>query len=242
MESIDFIRHLLSPGDYMASVDLKDAYFSVPIDVRDRHFLRFTWKGTLYEFTCLPFGYSLAPRTFTKILKPVYASLRFRNIRVIFYIDDTLVIGSTSEECSQHVREVCDSLSRLGFTINTVKYHLIPAQTISFLGFVVDSVSMSLSLPIDKVDVIVSSCRRLLNNPSPCIRDIAHVTGLLVSAFRAVKYMRLFYRSVELCKSHLFSKGASYEDKAALILRARTWLVPISSGLLITSGLITDYP
>lgn len=72
MESIDYVKHLLQPGEFMAITDLKDAYFSIPIHPTDRKYLRFSWENSLYEFTCLPFGYKLAPRTFTKILKPVY--------------------------------------------------------------------------------------------------------------------------------------------------------------------------
>ena len=228
MESIDLISGLLHPGDYLASVDLKDAYFSVNIDPRDRKYLRFCWNSIVYQFTCLPFGYSLAPRVFTKILKPVYASLRFQNIRVIYYIDDTLIIAKSSDQCSRHAHEVCNLLSRVGFTVNQAKSQLIPSQQIQFLGFVVDSVSMTLSLPADKVGTIISSCQDLLENRCPSIRDIAHVTGLLVSAFRAVKYLRLFYRSVEICKSNLISRGASYEDQASLSAVARAdlkWVI-----------------
>ncbi len=84
MENIDSVKHLLRPGDFMATIDLKDAYFSVPIDLRDRKYLRFLWDNALYEFTCLPFGYNLAPRVFTKILKPVQSALRSRGIRLCF--------------------------------------------------------------------------------------------------------------------------------------------------------------
>ena len=58
---------MLFAGDHMASLDLKDAYFSVPIVWPHRKYFRFLWQFELYEFTCLPFGYSLAPLAFTKI-------------------------------------------------------------------------------------------------------------------------------------------------------------------------------
>ena len=61
MENIQMALNFISQGDYMISIDLKDAYFSVPIFRKDRKYLRFLWKGQRYEFTCLPFGYSLAP-------------------------------------------------------------------------------------------------------------------------------------------------------------------------------------
>ena len=44
----------------MVSIDLKDAYLLVPINERDRKYLRFTWEDRMYEFQCLPFGLSSA--------------------------------------------------------------------------------------------------------------------------------------------------------------------------------------
>ena len=40
----------------MAVLDLKDAYYSVPINPQHRKYLRFEFKDTVYEFTCLPNG------------------------------------------------------------------------------------------------------------------------------------------------------------------------------------------
>ena len=76
MDTFRTALKLIRPGCFMASVDLKDAYYSIPIAEEDRKLLMFQWKGKYYQFTCLPNGLSSAPRIFTKILKPVYARLR----------------------------------------------------------------------------------------------------------------------------------------------------------------------
>ena len=39
----------------MTKVDLKDAYFMVPIGKKHQNLTRFTWKGAAYQFSCLPF-------------------------------------------------------------------------------------------------------------------------------------------------------------------------------------------
>lgn len=66
MEGIHLVKDLVISGDYLATLDLKDAYFSIPIFSKDRLFFRFLWDQNLFQFTCLLFGYSLAPRVFTK--------------------------------------------------------------------------------------------------------------------------------------------------------------------------------
>ena len=93
----------ISPGDFMVSIDLKDAYFSVPIFQPHRKYLRFLWNFKRYEFTYLPFGYSLAPRVFTKIFKPIIAYFRFLGFRVVIFIDDLILIASSYDECLQQL-------------------------------------------------------------------------------------------------------------------------------------------
>ena len=76
MEGIHLLRDLMRPNDWLGKIDLKDAYFVVPIWENHKKYLRFLWKDSLLEFACLPFGLAVAPRVFTKIMKPVVALLR----------------------------------------------------------------------------------------------------------------------------------------------------------------------
>ena len=61
MEGIHILRDLLRAGDWMTKVDLKDAYFMVPIHEEDRAFLKFLFKERTYQFKCQPFGQACAP-------------------------------------------------------------------------------------------------------------------------------------------------------------------------------------
>ena len=83
LEGLHTARSLLRKGDYMMKLDLKDAYYVVPIHPESRKYLRFRFKGTTYEFRCLPFGLSLALRVFTRILHPIVAKLRSEGIRTV---------------------------------------------------------------------------------------------------------------------------------------------------------------
>ena len=90
----------------MAKVDLKDAYFMIPIHEEDRAFLKFSFKEQTYQFQCLPFGLECAPWVFTKTLKPVAALLRQLGVRLIVYIyrrhtDLGRVQGGCSGSCNR---------------------------------------------------------------------------------------------------------------------------------------------
>ena len=61
MEGIHVLRDLLRAGDWMAKVDLKDAYFMVSIHRENRAFLKFTFREKTHQFRCLPLGPARAP-------------------------------------------------------------------------------------------------------------------------------------------------------------------------------------
>ena len=67
--------------------DLKDAYFHVSIAPRHRKFLRFALKDNVYKYLVLPFGLSLAPRTFTRHVESAISLLRQQGIRIVSYLD-----------------------------------------------------------------------------------------------------------------------------------------------------------
>ena len=80
---------LMHSGCFMASVDLKDAYYSVPVASEHLKFLKFVWKQEYYRFTCLPNGLAGEPRLFTKLSKPVLSYIRSLGHICMGQIDDS---------------------------------------------------------------------------------------------------------------------------------------------------------
>ena len=95
MENMNTVMAMMTKGCYMANIDLKDAYHSVAVRSEDRKFLKMEWKGKLYQFRALPFGVACAPLVFTRMLKPILASLRSRGQEAVFYLDDLLLFGNS---------------------------------------------------------------------------------------------------------------------------------------------------
>ena len=99
METFETALKLIKLNSYMASIDIRHAYYSVPIAVEHKQFLCFKWKGTFFHYTCLPNGISCAPRYYTKLLKPVYATLRQLGHINMGYIDDSLLVADEKDDC-----------------------------------------------------------------------------------------------------------------------------------------------
>ena len=109
------MRDLVNPEDWLAKVDLKDAYFAISIHQVYHKCLRFMYQGKHYQFQCLPFGLSSAPWVFTKTLKPALALLLEMGVRLITYIDDILVLAESQEQARSHAEAVVYLLQCLGF-------------------------------------------------------------------------------------------------------------------------------
>ena len=135
----------------MASLDLRDAYYSVPIHEQYQKFLKFVWRKKLYQFTCLPNGLACAPRVFTKLLKPVFSTLRQRGHVSSPYLDDSFLLGDTWAACNQNVLDTLKLFKHLGFIIHDEKSQIYPVQEIEHLGFVFNSLQMTVTVNGDKI-------------------------------------------------------------------------------------------
>ena len=69
METLKNVKDMLKEGDWMVKIDLKDAYFTLPLQPNSRKYVRFRWGKDIYQFLCLCFGLGPAPRLFTKLMK-----------------------------------------------------------------------------------------------------------------------------------------------------------------------------
>ncbi|KAI8499790.1 Phosphatidylinositide phosphatase SAC2 [Branchiostoma belcheri] len=198
METLGVIKNLVRPGDFMAKLDLKDAYFTIPVDADSRRFLTFQWQGRFYQFQCLPFGVATAPRVFTKVLKVPVAILRRRGFRLVVYLDDILVIGRSREACREALWAAIELLSRLGFVPNLEKSVLEPSQRITFLGSGIDTTQMVTFLPESKVLELQQLAHDVLTADRGMLaRELASVIGRLQATTTSVWLAPLHFRSLQ---------------------------------------------
>lgn len=197
MEGIATLKDLLKARDWMVKVDLKDAYFTIPIHPQHQQYLRFMVSGQCFQFTCLPFGLSCAPWTFTKVMKPLMALLRAWGVRIIIYIDDMLILAESRELATQHLEVLLFLLEALGFIVNREKSHLCPSQELEFLGLLVDSQSLQLKLPSEKLSQIRKEAGLLHRKTVVSARQLSQFLGKLNAASQALLVAPLFFRALQ---------------------------------------------
>ena len=227
MDTIMTCIGLMNKDCFMASIDLRDAYYSIPIARSDQKYLKFIWKDTLYEYTCLPMGLACAPRKFVKLLKPVFAFLHTRGLISSGYLDDTYIQGNTFISCQQNVTETINILTNLGFFIHWEKSVTTPCKVLEHLGFILNSENMTVSLTEQKYDKLVEKIENTLKEKQPTIRTVASAIGSMVSYAPGVQLGPLFHKQLEIEKSMaLRNKQGDYDALMTLSPLAKdhlTW-------------------
>lgn len=217
MSTINSVLNMVSQNCYMSKIDLKDAYYSVKIDEDFQKYLKFSFKDKLYQYTCFPNGLGPCPRKFTKITKVPTSTLRVIGIPICGYIDDFFTKDKSYEKCYDNVIEITKEFQSLGFVIHPEKSIFKPSQVMTFLGFVINSRKMLVTLTEQKEKNLRNLVSKLLNMKSPSIRFVAKVVGTLVSSFPAIKFAPLHYRYIEKVKSEaLTANKGNFEATCTL--------------------------
>lgn len=179
---------LIQKNCFMATIDIKDAYYLIPIAESNRKYLRFSFADKIYEFLCLPFGLSTAPFVFTKIMKAVIKNLRHLGYSSVIYLDDIMLLGNSYSECVKNVQRTCGFLEKLGFIITKEKSKLKPSNKCKFLGFTFDSKRMVIELPEDKKVKTLEKIETFRLKKKCKIREFAKFIGILGSCCLAFTY------------------------------------------------------
>lgn len=223
METLKTALELVTRNCFFCSLDLKDAYFSVPVNKASQKYLKFLWKGEVFVFTACPNGLAPCPRLFTKLLKPVMAQLHRLGFLSTIFIDDTLLFGDSEKECVQNVKESLSLLEKLGFVVHPVKSVLIPSHKIRYLGVEIDSEDMTVTLTTERKERIHKLATELLHQGYATVRTLAKFIGQVVSAFQAVKFGPLWYRCMEHDKiAALKQNNNDYDSSVEFSAEAKT--------------------
>lgn len=194
MENLETLTSILQKNDYLIKIDLKDAYHHVPIHHQYRKYLQIVSGGIRYQFKALPFGLNIAPQVFTRVVKAALLPMREQGIKMIAYLDDICIVAKTEEQAREQGTQVVTHLQKLGFIINQKKTCLVPKQKREFLGLVVDSKEMTLSIPSEKLKKIKREASQILKSETWPMRKLAATIGLMNSVCKAVKIGRLMTR------------------------------------------------
>ena len=109
---------------------------------------------------------------------------------------DLYLQGQTYEECVQNVIDTTVLSDNLGLVVHPEKTIFIPTQVLTTLGFVINSVTMTIQMTREKASGLERACSELLACSSPTIREVARVVAKIFCSF-----LRVMHRQTSLLRT-----------------------------------------
>lgn len=191
LPQIEAILSRLPKAVFISSLDLKDAYWQIPLDPASRDKTAFTIPGKpLYQFKVMPFGLSNASQTMTRLMdKVIPASLRNE---VFVYLDDLLVVSDSFESHLAVLTTVAEHIRQAGLTLNVEKSHFC-RRTVKYLGHVIgegvirtdpDKISAMVDFPVPRTLKALRSFLGMTGWYSKFISNYADIAAPLTDLMR----------------------------------------------------------
>ena len=139
------------------------AYQQFVLDEESKKYTTINTEKGLYQYNCLPFGVSVAPAIFQRIMENILQGLP----KVCVYIDDILVTGQTEAEHLQNLHKVLTRIEEAGVRLKRDKCKFL-MESVEFLGHVISAEGV---LPNKKkVEAVLAA-------PTP--KDVSQVRSFL---------------------------------------------------------------
>lgn len=201
-QTLDDAVKLLRPNYYMAKIDLRHAYRSVPIHPDNYPATGCKWQFSgdqhfsYFYDTRLPFGAKSSSKIFHRITQSVRRMMARRGFTdIIVYLDDFLVIGATREQCELAYDTLLQLLLGLGFSISDHKL-IAPTQNLTFLGVQLDTTACTMTLPDDKLAELQALVIGFQNKQRANKKQLQRLAGKLNWACRVVHGGCTFLRRI----------------------------------------------
>ena len=234
METLSNVIMSVSPGQWLVSLDLKDAYFHVPVNRAHWKYLRFAFQGKCYQYKVIPFGLSTSPRVFTKVLAVVVAAIRLQGVHIHPYLDDILLRGDSPQEVLNSLHIARNLLIKAGYIINLDKSHLVPTQDMVFIGGRFRTDLGLVFLPQERLQALLQAVKAFRVGIYLKAKVWLSLLGKAVATFQVVRFARLFVRPLQL---FLLSQWNSQQSLEKNILCTRPvfqalqwWADPLNLG------------
>ena len=175
-------------GTLLSKIDIQEAYRILPVHPQDRVLLGMRWDEQLYVDTVLPFGLRSAPKIFDALANTFEWVLKEKGLSFIHhYLDDFITAGPPgSGECQHNLATMLEVCNQLG--VPTVEYKWVgPSTLLKWLGILINTDSMELSLPQDKLDRLCSLLDSVAGKKSMPVDKLESLVGHLSHASVVVK-------------------------------------------------------
>lgn len=128
---IDDILDQLGRAKWFSVIDLYSGFHQIELDVDSRDITSFSTESGSYRFTRLPFGLSVSPNSFQRMMTIAFAGLTPE--KAFLYMDDLIVIGCSENHHLKNLKEVFETCRKFNLKLNPEKCNFFRNE-VTFLG------------------------------------------------------------------------------------------------------------
>lgn len=133
---VDRILSMLRNAKFISSIDLRSAFWQIPLDEESKEKTGFSIPGRgMFQFKVMPFGLSCSAQTLQRLMDALFGPEL--EPHVFCYLDDIIVISGSFDEHVRLLNTVRDRLREANLTVNLSKCEFFKAS-LKYLGYVVD--------------------------------------------------------------------------------------------------------
>ena len=129
------------------------------------------------------------------------------------YIDDAYLQQQLFNDALNSLHAVKTLFTSLGLLIYPVKSVAIPSQTVTVLGFIINSLDKTISLTTEKKSSLIELCHRTMQGNQITMQDLGRLNVKLVSSC----YGPLFYRDLEMAKTEALKLNRGNNDSTMVL-------------------------
>jgi hypothetical protein len=201
-------------GALLSKFDISRAYRHVPVCPADRRLLGLMWKGLYYIDLTLPFGgrpccniFNAVGDLFTAIFNHHSSVTEFDH-----YLDDFLGVADPTSFRSvapieADFKGTLSLCNHLGIPLADKTVH--PTTRLTFLGFVLDSIDLTISLPEEKKADYLEEINKVAKLHAIKKKRLESLIGKLMHAATVIPIGRAFFRSL-IAKSSAAPHSSSW--------------------------------
>lgn len=211
------IMNNLSGCEFISSIDLKDAFWQLPLQEDSRPLTAFTVPSRgHFQFKVVPFGLCTASQALARLMTHLFADLE---PHVFHYLDDVVICSRTFEEHMDLLEEVSKRLREANLTISEEKSQFCRRE-IKYLGYVLNE--QGWTVDEEKINCIVQF-------PVPtCRKDVQRFLGVCNWYRRFIAdFSRLAVPLTELTKAKVKFKWTPQAEESFLKLKAALVSAPV---------------
>ena len=136
MQNIENLVQEMAQYSVYSSLDLKSAYYQVPLHPEDREYTAFQAGSELFQYVRLPFGLKNAVAAFQRLIDEFITENQLCGVKA--YVDNLYVGGHTQEEHDHNLNQLLEAARKWKLTFNEGKT-VISTKSLAILGYLIEN-------------------------------------------------------------------------------------------------------